>query len=52
MKYTRQTIKNSITHQKYDNIQTTYLLLNRKTSDINQTKHPKKYILKYKIKIF
>ncbi|XP_011434566.1 serine/threonine-protein kinase MARK1-like isoform X7 [Crassostrea angulata] len=34
MGYTRQAVEDSITHQKYDDVQATYLLLGRRTSDL------------------
>jgi hypothetical protein len=34
MGYTRQAIEDSITHQKYDDVQATYLLLGRRTTDV------------------
>lgn len=37
MGYTRQAVEDSITHQKYDDVQATYLLLGRRTSDVSQT---------------
>lgn len=35
MGYTRQAVEDSITHQKYDDVQATYLLLGRRTSDVS-----------------
>ncbi|XP_062588997.1 MAP/microtubule affinity-regulating kinase 3-like isoform X3 [Saccostrea cucullata] len=34
MGYSRQAVEDSITHQKYDDVQATYLLLGRRTSDL------------------
>lgn len=52
MGYTRQAVEDSITHQKYDDVQATYLLLGRRTSDVSQARHPGECILKCRMRIF
>ena len=37
MGYNRKDIEDSITHQKYDDIQATYLLLGRRTLDVSES---------------